>query len=89
MLPDKDGKTCLHWAAECGHTEMTEFLALNGGEELLSVRDRAGRTCLHSAAENSDPSAADALAESGGARLLLAQVRAVLMRPFHEKPSAS
>jgi ankyrin repeat protein len=45
------GRTCLHWAASCGHADTVHFLCANyGGTHLINVRDAQSRSALHLAA---------------------------------------
>jgi ankyrin repeat protein len=45
------GRTCLHWAASCGHADTVRFLCANyGGTHLINARDAQSRSALHLAA---------------------------------------
>jgi ankyrin repeat protein len=63
---DKDGKTCLHCAAEKGMQSLALSLLSQGGLELLRKCTVDGRTALHFAAEKGLPQLCKKMLEIGG-----------------------
>lgn len=78
---DKDGKTCLHCAAEKGMQSLALSLLSQGGLELLRKCTVDGRTALHFAAEKGLPQLCKKMLEIGGvdvAKMVSSHGRTVL-----------
>lgn len=66
LIRDRDGKTCLHVAAEQGALDACKSIIEIGGRQLMHEKDSKKQTPLHLAALNGHARAIKLLIESGG-----------------------
>ena len=69
MAQDKNGWTCLHWAAAQNMPYVTAALIEVGGSELLLMKNRFGHTCLHIAVSFGSVETIQTLLKAGGRKL--------------------
>lgn len=66
LLKDKDGKTCLHVAAEQGAVQACKVIIENADNRVMNDRDNKKQTPLHLATLNGHARAIKILMDSGG-----------------------
>jgi ankyrin repeat protein len=71
LIRDKDGKTCLHVAAEQGAIQACKSIIDIAGVKILSELDNKKQTSLHLATLNGHARAIKILLDYGGKNVLL------------------
>jgi ankyrin repeat protein len=71
LLRDKEGKTCLHVAAEMGAINACRIILDNVGTGLINERDNKKQTPLHLATLHGQARAIKVLIDLGGSCLIL------------------
>lgn len=66
LLKDKDGKTCLHVAAEQGAIQACKLIMEVTGNQVVNDRDNKKQTPLHLATLNGHARAIKILMDNGG-----------------------
>ncbi len=66
MLRDKEGKTCLHIAAEQGALQAAKIIIDTAGAKLINEKDNKKQTPLHLATLNGHARAIKILMDNGG-----------------------
>ena len=64
-LVDGRGRTCLHCAAQAGHTSCLAYAIDSGADEWIDVRQDDGYTCLHLAVRSNKMECAEILLQAG------------------------
>ena len=66
MVRDKEGKTCLHVAAEQGALQACKFIIETTGSKIINERDNKKQTPLHLATLNGHARTIKLLMDNGG-----------------------
>ena len=66
LLRDRDGKTCLHIAAEQGALQAAKFIIDSAGMKVINEKDNKKQTPLHLATLNGQARAIKVLMDNGG-----------------------
>ena len=66
MIRDKDGRTCLHIAAEQGAVQAAKFIIDSAGMKVINEKDSKKQTPLHLSTLNGQARAIKILMDSGG-----------------------
>lgn len=71
LIRDRDGRTCLHIAAEQGALQSAKFIIDSAGMKVINEKDAKKQTPLHLATLNGQARAIKVLMDNGGTLIFI------------------